>query len=668
MSRDVHRVRYLSIDRFGLTIVHILIALGCCREVSQTFFDPTAHSRRGGSIFDWIHLYLGQAGPRITERLCRGQSIVDFFPSQISRRRCRGLIQKMVQLEAYTPVMLSVLADHHERSVETDVDLVVIARVSDLAPLLESELREELNVRVVGYSDLRGWRFTVLGRFFVVVTVGVLRRAVATVFSGKIDRGGDGPHPMAAVQYTHGMEGSNFRRNDLWWFPDSNLHTDRCLLLFNRWKSPATDEILSMVESLGFRPLILNDRANHSSRRTHGFPTQPIGRTARDLYKCAVLLVNASSFDAFRWQVALWLATMIQVRRYQRLMEMYNIRAIFDGGETDRDSLSLAADLAGAVRFGYHWSAVYPMNARVLTLHQVYFVWGSRNLSMCADRPDVFTDVFLQSGCISDVDRPKDVSIDEIDDARRRIGLTSVRNVVAVLDKSMGGYYGPERHVEFYEALLTWVESEPSLGVVFKYKAKADVPSVFEHAPELAQRAERLRTAGRIALLGGVHPVSEGTLVSDFVIAMGWNSAGFVAALGGLRTVFWDPARLAEGPAKDRAQAVGWGNPEVVFRDMTRLIDSVQAYFVEPSGSSGLGDLSGVVETIDPFRDGHAAFRIGSFVGCLIEQFERYPDRSEALDRALGEYRKTWGADKVFDTRGGAPAFVGHEHPTRVLD
>lgn len=649
LTRRVSHVRYLSADGAGQALVRALTALGLFGGVQRFSPDLTLGDHRGGSVFDQSHHLAREVGQRVAERMCVGRSVADLFPAGVQSHRRRGLLHKMIQLESYEAVLLALLADEHLRASGNRAEVVVIARLSDLAPVLERELREDIEAQFIGYAYLKNWVVTSVTRFLATVVVGCAGRIVASFRGGGSER----PPPTVAVQYLHGIEGPTFLTNDLWWYPASGLPPERCTLFFDRPRFPATDEILSDVEQRGYKARILRRDANRSSRPTDGFPFQPLGRTLEDLRLLASVLFGMRSFVAPRWQVVLWLTTMIPVRRWQGLMHAANARVVFSVGETGNDSLSMAADLAGAVRTGYHWSAIYPLNARHLPIHQVYFAWGSRNVQMFSESGRGYTDAILLGGCIFDLVNEDPESTENRDAARSDLGLRHVRHVVAALDKSMGGYYGANRHLEFYDALVSWAESDPSIGLVFKYKSQRDVPEVFRHAPELARRVEELVVAGRTVLLDGTHPVRDAVLLADVVVGLGWNSAGIVASIHGARTVFWDPAALLDGPAREGVLKVGWDNPAVVFPDLDQLVESVRSYLADPTVMPQLGDLSRVSHDVDPFRDGRAAERVGSFVRSFLESLEHDQDHTAALERALDTYARTWGTDTVIRREGG---------------
>ncbi|MFA7677124.1 MAG: hypothetical protein WCY34_03025, partial [Candidatus Omnitrophota bacterium] len=91
---------------------------------------------------------------------------------------------------------------------------------------------------------------------------------------------------------------------------------------------------------------------------------------------------------------------------------------------------------------------------------------------------------------------------------------------------------------------------------------------------------------------------------------------------------------------------------KVVFTDWSSLWRICQDHWRTPGGVPGFGDWSLMLEELDPFRDGHAAQRIGTYLQWLLEGFKSGLKRDEVLAQAACRYAQTWGKDKVFEFKG----------------
>jgi len=72
-------------------------------------------------------------------------------------------------------------------------------------------------------------------------------------------------------------------------------------------------------------------------------------------------------------------------------------------------------------------------------------------------------------------------------------------------------------------------------------------------------------------------------------------------------------------------------------------------HFNTPGGVDGFGDWSSIIDELDPFRDGKAAYRIGDYLHWLIQGFDQGLDRGVIMKNAAEKYRKRWGDDKVIE-------------------
>jgi hypothetical protein len=605
--------------------------------------DQSARGLRGGSAFEWINVLVKETGEGIVHHLLERRAVTDFFPVQISWYRRRALLKKIVHRQIFTPIHLALVGEQGRASSEDESHVVVIAHLADVAPLLEEELNRTVDVRIVGYSRPRDFPSAVLVWFFYTQVSKCIRRIVG-LLRGQRRRDSANPSTVA-VQHTVGVDGPTAQSNNLWWLAESGLPPDRCMLFFDHSSHPATDMNISNLEKRGFRRAILKRTANASSSRSDGFPAEPLGRTLRDVMECAKVVLSRSTFVAPRWQITVWLRTTIEMRAWQRLMEAENIRVIIDVGETGKDRTSLAADLVGAIRLGYNRSVLYPLMSRIVRLHHVYFAWGPRDHAIIADENLDGIDVVLQGGCVFEEEDGNVGSGEDSRDPRSQVGLIQAAYVVCAFDRSINGCYGPDRHIEFYDSMISLAESDPAFGLIIKHKGVS--PKVFLLCPKLARRANALVEQGRLALIGGTRTVGEAARMSDLVVGMGWNSAAFVAALQGSRTVFWDGADLLGGPAADRVREFNWHDPQIVFTDLERMIEAVGMYLRSPGAVPGFGDLSRVLDRIDPFRDGQATARLGLFIRWFIEAIDAGMPRDVALRRATERYAEEWGADKV---------------------
>ena len=202
---------------------------------------------------------------------------------------------------------------------------------------------------------------------------------------------------------------------------------------------------------------------------------------------------------------------------------------------------------------------------------------------------------------------------------------------------------GSERTRSNYSSILERVLSDPTVGVVFKPKTPRTLIARLGPVAELLERA--LRT-GRCHILdeGLVHgsvPPAQAALASDIAIheSIVAATAAIEAALAGVPTLIMDPDGWTISPL------YRLGSGSVIFQnwdDLWEAIDRIRA-----NRSASVGDWTPLLDEIDPFHDGRAAERMGTFLKWVIECYERGGTRDHALAEAAERYSNIWGADKV---------------------
>lgn len=193
-----------------------------------------------------------------------------------------------------------------------------------------------------------------------------------------------------------------------------------------------------------------------------------------------------------------------------------------------------------------------------------------------------------------------------------------------------------------YEFLLSKVLDEPELGLVLKPKVPRTLRQRLGPVGELLDRA---RATGRCVVFeeGTTHgsaPPAVAAMASDVAIHghLIAATAAMEAALTGTPTVLLD----LEGCPYSALYRLGEG--KVVFRDWDSLWAALGDRW---EGGTMVGDWSPLLEEIDPFRDGRAAERMGSFVGWLLDGLSRGEDRETVMDAAAARYAEMWGETNV---------------------
>ena len=232
---------------------------------------------------------------------------------------------------------------------------------------------------------------------------------------------------------------------------------------------------------------------------------------------------------------------------------------------------------------------------------------------------------------------------------KKKLNSQGARKIISFFD---GGSTDDKRwgvgNTNYRKDYQFWLEKlleEEWLGLVIKAKNPGSLKNRLENVAELLDEAIN---TGRCyfseeANHHGKNLYSrpaEAALASDIAIhcCLYAGSAGLEAGLTGTPTLFFDRFGLKY------SQFYNVNN--VVFNDWDVLWDLVKEHFTKKP-IPGLGDWSPIIDDLDPFHDGKAAYRMTTYLNWLLEGFEEGLDRKTIMANTAERYANEWGKDKV---------------------
>lgn len=232
-----------------------------------------------------------------------------------------------------------------------------------------------------------------------------------------------------------------------------------------------------------------------------------------------------------------------------------------------------------------------------------------------------------------------------------RCGLQQLgaKHILAYSDEWSGDdprwHTGHQLMRENYSFLLEKVLKEPWLGLVIKPKAPVSLRRRMGPVAELLERAE---ATGRCKVfeggaIQGSYPPAAAALAADIALHghLCAGTAPLETALAGVPTLMLD----REGWPVSPLYRLGLG--KVVFKDLDTLWLALMEHWASSEGIPGFGDWSPMLDELDPFRDGRAAERMGTYIQWLLEGFKAGLDRETIMADAAQRYCEAWGKDKV---------------------
>jgi len=198
-----------------------------------------------------------------------------------------------------------------------------------------------------------------------------------------------------------------------------------------------------------------------------------------------------------------------------------------------------------------------------------------------------------------------------------------------------------------YRFLCHKVLENSWFGLVLKPK----VPRTFRSrlGLEVMELLERAIATGRCYVYEtaddaqSAHPPCEAALVADVAVDgyLRSSTAALESVLAGIPTLLLDREGWTVSPLYD----LGVGT--VIFKDFDSLWEACIEHWNSEMGILGFGDWTPMLDYLDPFRDGKAAYRMGTYLHWMLQGLKKGIDRESVMAEAAERYCEIWGYDKI---------------------
>jgi len=507
-----------------------------------------------------------------------------------------------------------------------------------------SEYKISDGVRVQSYAGFGEHRLLLrsAASFAIELLAALFSLAIRFPGRGRTTRTNKGSsRPRIAVQYTQGADLD--RLSDLFWFPVSGLSGNQVLVYFNRKRFPISEAAVRQLDGLGLNWMSVSDWS-------------PRGGSAgylRDLLKVCHRSIRLALLAPFvrlypggwQWRAALNLER--RVSYWSAFLRDNGVAAHLHHVANTPTAIPMvfAAENAGAIDFGYQWSAsefARRIRSRTSASH-VYFAWGDVFVSLMRDNgllPDVYLvggDVFGQFGI-----RTTGHSLQ----TRTRLLDSGCEYVICLFDGGfhIGIHQTPKLMTDFYETVLQWALDDRKLGFSIKPKG-----SGYEGLPGVKPLIDELISRGQCIVEDPGVTSFEAALAADIVVGVGINTAVIEAALAGVPAVHFDlPEMVSVYPGMEH------GAGRFVFNNAAELFAAVETHR-ESGGKTAVGDHGEWLKSVDPFQDGGAAQRMGTYLRWYLESIEAGQSSTQAVAEATERYSREVGPQYVFHSQAPNP-------------
>lgn len=442
---------------------------------------------------------------------------------------------------------------------------------------------------------------------------------------------------IIALQFVEGVDIN--RRSDIVWYPKSNIDPERILIYFARSNHEPVDEnIIKAIEEMGMRLVCLNKGVSRSKNAPLWYPPINSRKKVADLD-------HKPKDEIEKWICKTGKNLFDEVNYWSAFYRAFNVKIhfIIGGGDLKYIAQSIAFDLnssKGGLLVGKQRSELYWPSLSILGSYplDVFFAWAPRAEQYLS--PNV--NQIITSVCTG---YPNDIVFHhkrtDATKLRDLLRSTGTDYIIALFDNVHGPDigYSTATMEKFYLAFLTWLLEDHTVGILIKSKKSL----VLQNLPSVLPILSKAGATGRCILLGdefGRLPV-DASLASDISVGIGISSAVIESAIAGCRSIHCDLTHLRSH------EFYQWGYERIIFNDLDHLITAMKRHKSDRRSCPELGDWTPFLDRLDPFRDGRAGERMGTYLRWCLEGFDDGLDRDEAIRYANKKYTSIWGNDNV---------------------
>ena len=646
-------VRYIRSTPMGLRAFGLVALLwrgfGASLRTTKLEYDVYDFRLPSGDDSAWdIDREVDTVQERVSSKVVAALDVPSLVKSRLKRPYAANKVQLFLRTsvgyEIYDVVLALSVFHRLARSEGESRSNVFLVERSPFTGVIMQEHHAARENAVETYASLRG-------ALLLVRMAGGLSKQLAGAslrfpwrfgtHAGRVEQEGlDGPaakvvRTRIAVGYTQGVDLET--RSDIFWYPESGLSPDQVLVYFSRQRFPGSAKAIEQIDHLGLDWMDLSEWRPGREDSTH----------LRSLVGALGIALRLTVSAALNrpWSGWWYRRMLVDLERrvsfWSAFLREHNVAAHMHpmANTPNAIPMTFAAERAGALDIGYQWSAsefTLAARGRVVSSH-VFFSWGSlfagqmRSNGMVPDTSLLAGSIFgyLAKARSSEADR-----------VRQELLRNGCDYIVCVFDSGFNRdiYQTPKMMAEFYETIVTWVLGQP--GVCLLVKPKASVYTELAGAGSLLEQAV---AAGSCVVGDPGQSSFEAAMSADIAIGIGINTAVFDAAVAGVPAVHFDLPGMAKG-----YEGLEAAKDEFVFGDAARLFQAVEAHR-DSDGNTALGDHREWLDSVDPFRDGEAAQRIGAYLRWYMESIEAGLQSQQALADANERYSREVGSQYVMD-------------------
>lgn len=576
-----------------------------------------------------------------------GDSIVNHLSDQLApfKEDLRSYIKHQIAQDIFEDLFLvnvtAWLATERQSQLSGKDLIALIEKKSYWSYLvLDFAKSKNLNCLVFHSTDLKANKAAFFTYHFVKVCIEIVVSFLRKRSTDKVSKNAKVGIPFYVYQnFVNFLDSKNYY---LFWFYKSGINPEKILIYAPHRKFNINAEEISRISESGFNivsgptHIMNNSRKNVSVHKC----TFKAASLLLEYLKQAIRMRRHARNRFMKEQWKLLLLLFVQLPYWEDFFKKNNIKVKFRFHDMF-SAREIAAKIAGAVTLSYHYAHQSDMTILHQDIVDAFFVWGKRyEKNLSGEHSGIRN--FIQTGYVFDY------TFDNLKDKAKVLRDTfkarNVSYIIGIFDEFIGGCFAAPQ-LRCYKAVLEYVQKHLDTGILIKPKREANAPQL-RSSVETAGLISDLEKQGRLLILDSrKYPVEAGQ-ASDIVIGLTPDStAGLECALAGVPMVVYDIYSTRRHPF------YGWGHNKVIFDDIQYLINLLNINKDNPGAIPGFADWSVILDTVDPFRDGMANQRIGSYIKTLLLKFDEGLSKDEAIKTANRVYADECGLDKVTSRR-----------------
>jgi hypothetical protein len=583
----------------------------------------------------------------------RSQFLLKLGAHYFERKRLLLYMEKRVyaEIEEFAIYINVVERQVKDRLIESQQVYLLLRSNKWASYLFEYGLEKKVNL--VSYPCLPSGLKHDVFRFVYFALSGLPKiffGAIGTAYkrlSGR-SRKEDAKRPIISISHS-GFEanGDRGRRHDLFWWLETKIDPACVLLYCSRTDRPMKKDEKAYLEELGLSFIAITPGAIEGSGAPLWKPTWVFYQIGFRLWASVLwafvgsLLIEKGKIVAYLQYIS---ALVFDFSFWFDFFKTQGIRVNVNYSEFasyNGMACTMALRQLNGISISYQGSNLYDVTTEITPSSDILFSYSSLFVDLW-ERSKLPTENFVYTGYVFD-GVFKEVETRSILE-RKKLYDRGARFIIAYFDEnsssSRNAIIPNEDARSIYTLLLQKLLTDDTLGLVCKPKK---AKNLFERIAGIGSLLDEAMATGRLLFMDNpqTYP-SEAGMIADIAIGdLVGTTAALESYLSGAPSILVDAMGMKMHPYYE------WGRDSVVFETWADAFKSIAEYRVDPSAMPDFGNWGPIADKFDPFRDGRAGYRMGTYIESLLQNLREGEEATRVIEYANKRYMEIWGPNTI---------------------